>query len=260
MRNWLEVTKTLPLYDRFRYSPAYELLAQARGTPYAIALANDRDFFSRLFAKYKIRRVFDVGSNVGDKARVFAEYAHWLVCVEPDPDLAAILRRRFKKNSSVYIETVAVGGETGESSLFRKAYSGFNTLSPKWSDATTHLGVGDVDTISVRVLTLNDLIAKHGSPDFIKIDVEGYELPAFRGLTAAIPVVSFEANLPAFMEETREIVDSLALRHPETCFNMRVGDEASFRLRGAIGGIEMLAKLEGLGKAACDIFAFRNSL
>jgi len=44
----------------------------------------------------------------------------------------------------------------------------------------------------VKVITLDDLIARHGLPRFCKIDVEGFEIEVLRGLTQAIPLLSFE--------------------------------------------------------------------
>ena len=46
--------------------------------------------------------------------------------------------------------------------------------------------------MSVQITTLDALIARHGAPDFLKIDVEGAELEVLSGLTHAIPTISFE--------------------------------------------------------------------
>src|SRR5690606_14132003 len=46
--------------------------------------------------------------------------------------------------------------------------------------------------IEVRAVTLDSLIAAHGVPEFIKIDVEGFEDRVLAGLSRAVPALSFE--------------------------------------------------------------------
>jgi hypothetical protein len=44
----------------------------------------------------------------------------------------------------------------------------------------------------VPMTTLDALIARHGAPRFIKIDVEGWEAEALAGLSSPVPALSFE--------------------------------------------------------------------
>jgi FkbM family methyltransferase len=49
--------------------------------------------------------------------------------------------------------------------------------------------------IHVPATTLDDLIARHGRPRFIKIDVEGYEAEALAGLSQAVEALAFEFTM-----------------------------------------------------------------
>jgi hypothetical protein len=58
----------------------------------------------------------------------------------------------------------------------------------------------------VVVTTLDRLIAEHGEPAFCKIDVEGFEAEVLKGLSRALPALSFE-YLPMAHEATLKVLD-----------------------------------------------------
>jgi FkbM family methyltransferase len=178
-----------------------------------------------------VKIVFDVGANVGDKADVFRHLAGRVLCLEADPDTSAILRHRFRKRSEVTVESCAVGDRDGQAQLNRKPYCGFNTLSEKWASAMDRQNVMTTDVVSVPMTTLDQLILRYGRPDYIKIDVEGYELPVVRGLTSSVPILSFECNLPTFRTESNQVLDHLLTLDPAVRFNVRNGDSAEWMLR-----------------------------
>lgn len=61
----------------------------------------------------------------------------------------------------------------------------------------------------VELTTLDALIGEHGMPQFCKLDIEGYELEALKGLSQPIAALSFE-YLPAAMDLALACIQYLA--------------------------------------------------
>jgi FkbM family methyltransferase len=141
--------------------------------------------------------VFDIGSHVGDRIAAFRRLGCRVIACEPNPPLVKTLRLIYGRDSAVTIEPIAVGRTAGELELainvdnptvstaskdFLKASEG----APGWQEQ-----VWD-KSIKVPVTTLDALIARHGIPAFMKIDVEGFEAEALAGLSQPVAALSFE--------------------------------------------------------------------
>jgi FkbM family methyltransferase len=243
---------------RIRYSKAFEFFSIILKTKYGMMLSNDEAFFGKLFYNYGINTVFDIGANDGVKTRTFLKLGKKVISVEPDPSLASIIRyRNLKRNDKMAIvEELAVGSENGEAEFETKVFSGYNTLSKKWSEHTLDQGIFTIKKIPVKLVVIEELISKHGLPDYIKIDVEGLELDVFKGLNQKIRIISFEANLPLFLQETMEIVQKIKNLCENPSFNYRIGANNGFALPKHLDSDSILAELENLGNTSVDVFVF----
>jgi len=141
--------------------------------------------------------VFDVGAHVGDRVAAFRRLGARVVAVEPQPALVKTLKLLYGRDRAVAIEPVAVG--RGEGTVELRLNIDNPTVSTA-SDAFVRAADGApgwqgqawTRTIRVAITTLDALIARHGLPTFIKIDVEGFEAEALAGLTRPPRALSFE--------------------------------------------------------------------
>jgi FkbM family methyltransferase len=215
------------IFDALRYGPAYELFLKLFRPDQVAGRASEVAFYRRTLGSIpSAATIFDVGGNRGFKTEVFVRLAANVICVEPDRSNVEILRKKFRTTPAVTVVDSAVGASEGEL-MFNviEAGSAYNSLSTKWIES---LGQADgsarpVLTLSeqypVQVVTLDTLIDRFGTPHYIKIDVEGFELEVVRGLTRPVPFISFELNLPDFRREGVEIAQLLAAIMPAVRFN-----------------------------------------
>ena len=140
---------------------------------------------------------FDIGAHVGNRVAAFRRAGALVVAVEPQPDFARLLRLFFGRDDEVAIEQCAVGMAAGSSVLYVSTSTPtLSTTAADWiRDVQSDSRFGVVRwnrTLPVPLVTLDTLIARHGEPQFCKIDVEGSEYDVLAGLTRPLSAVSFE--------------------------------------------------------------------
>ena len=142
--------------------------------------------------------VFDVGCNTGGKAQEFLNRNCKVVGFEPQPKCIDQLRKKFKDDPNIVIEPIGLDYYEGQSYIYtvnNEAITSINSMSLDFINTTQLERFKEFQwngKTEILVSTLDKMITKHGTPAYIKIDVEGYELNVLRGLTSKIDVISLE--------------------------------------------------------------------
>ena len=121
------------------------------------------------------RVCLDIGSNIGQWTRPLAKRFESVVCFEPNPNF----RECFKKNIQ---EKNVLLWPYGLSDKQHKAKQDFNSTVLQQED-------GDIDCRTLDSFGLTNV-------DFVKIDVDGFEVPLLNGATETLtknnPVINIE--------------------------------------------------------------------
>lgn len=172
---------------------------------------------------------FDIGAHVGNRSRALRAAGARVVAVEPQALFARFLKRTLPRD--VVVVEAAVGARAATTRMrVSRLHPTVSSLSADFSrEAGAIPGFQQVTWDAeqeVAVITLDALIARHGMPAFVKIDVEGYEHEVLQGLSAALPCLSVE-YLPGMVERTGRVLQRLA-ELGSYSFNAVRGEEGAF--------------------------------
>ena len=127
--------------------------------------------------------IFDIGANIGQYAIRFNEQignenSGRIICVEPDPgNLSYIYFNKYMNQcKNIEILNVGIAPSIGKMTLYRDISYGGRLSSFKPDK--------NLVPFNVETVTIDYLISKYGIPDFVKIDVEGFEIEVLNSMSS----------------------------------------------------------------------------
>lgn len=193
-----------------------------------------REFYAQFVPQDRPWTAFDIGAHRGDKTAEFlAHGAERVLAVEPQSSVFRILSSRYETDNRVIPLQYGVGNSYDVSrSPMLMWESGSDTLSTFSFERTMgrfeSYGFRSGDK-PVKMVTLDYLFREFFEPDYIKIDVEGYEIRVIGGLNRyeLINAISFEFdNDYEDVERCTELVSTYGLYE----YNFTIGDVWNFAL------------------------------
>lgn len=200
---------------------------------------NKRKLFYSSFVK-KGDLCFDVGANMGNSVKPLLEMGAKVIAIEPQENCYKFLDYRF--GNQIEIVKKGLGEKEEIRNLYVSIYDVISSFSQEWISSVkkSRFKIHTWDkVVRVEMTTLDKLIEKYGNPNFIKIDVEGFELEVLKGLNHSIDMISFEYTIP---EQTATAIGCIQQIENNDCkikCNYSIGESMEFALHDWIPADEM---------------------
>lgn len=202
--------------------------------------------------------VFDIGANVGIKTKHFLGLGAKVICLEPLEEAFQQLEFVFGGDPAVTLVRAAVSSEPGNVKLYPCLDEpGLSSVSSEFIERSRYTALrkwGVPRTVESR--TLDALIDEFGKPAYIKLDVEGGEADAIKGLTHPISVLSFEFH--AELWDNLENCLAEVARIGRYQFNVVLGDRLAFEASGWSDAESLLVRLIDREGLQGEVFAKLN--
>ena len=182
---------------------------------------------------------FDIGANYGNRTKVFLHLGARVIAVEPQPSCCKVLVAEYGSNDRIVVVQAAAGESEGVRDLMIADSHVLSSLSPEWIDSVSRSGRFGATrwcgVERVHLTTIDSLADRYGAPQFVKIDVEGYEPNVLRGMSVLPSGLSFELTLPECLDAALFSIDYLdSLGNP--IFNYSMGESMGFVIDEWIDG------------------------
>ena len=196
----------------------------------------------------------DGGAHEGNITDCLIAHQLRVIAVEPQSNCVAILRRRFQGRTAVAIEPCALSETDGCAVLYEcDSNTELTTTSRLYLEKSVFAISGSYKWPRMQIvnaITLDSLIRKYGPPRLIKLDIEGSESVALKGLSIPVERIVFEfgSSLPSVMQDATELITSLGSYRFNFCTGDFLGDGELFFDRW----VDSACVLNAIGRVGCE--------
>jgi FkbM family methyltransferase len=130
------------------------------------------------------RLIYDVGAHIGEDTEFYLKKGFRVIAIEANPILVEKLKAKFRPNiadGSLILIDCAIAKTAGEVAFYVNPRTEWSTSQPAFAERNAHMG-SPSEQISVNALRFQDVLAEHGIPYYLKIDVEGADVLCLEGL------------------------------------------------------------------------------
>lgn len=192
---------------------------------------------SAVAGKHALRNgvALDIGANLGNHAVWMSRHFRKVVAFEPNPIMALVLRANAALNACANLQVVqtALSDHVGSATLVSRRADHIGTLE---LDKVGSSAEGGLPATVVELRRGDDVLGELGLSEepvaFIKLDIEGAEVAALRGLAGTLrrhhPVVCFEARNPREGEAVRQALRAVGYSHFFAVRASRIGPRQLF--------------------------------
>jgi FkbM family methyltransferase len=151
--------------------------------------------------------VFEVGGHIGYISMYLAKLvgdSGFVHVFEPGPNNLPYIRRNSRNQPNIFIEPVGVGSSSGTLPFYIEGLSGQNNsfvrdfAGLRANEESAHVEAQRA-VVEVPIVTLDNFASGRGfRPDFVKVDVEGFEYEVLQGMTGLL-----QSRAPRLMVEVQ---------------------------------------------------------